>query len=150
MRILVDTNVLVRLAHLDHPHHAIAREVLRRLRDRDHELRTVPQVLYEYWAVATRAAEHNGLGFPVEEAHRQVRQWQELIPALRDERGIFGVWQELVLAHSVLGKQTHDARLVAAAIRHGLTHVLTFNAADFHRYQKIQVLDPQTVGARLD
>ena len=79
-----------------------------------------------------------------------MRQWQELLPALRDERGIFGVWHELVLAHSVLGKQTHDARLVAAAIRHGLTHVLTFNAADFHRYQKIQVLDPQTVGARLD
>ena len=134
MRILIDTNVLARLAHLDHPQHSIARDVLRRLRDQDHELRTVPQIFYEYWAVATRSAAQNGLGFTVEEAHEQLRQWQELFPPLRDERGILGVWQELVVAHHVIGKQTHEARLAAAAFRHGLTHLLTFNAANVQRY----------------
>jgi hypothetical protein len=31
--------------------------------------------------------------------------------------------------------------------RHGLTHLLTFNAADFNRYQGITILDPQTIAA---
>jgi hypothetical protein len=30
-------------------------------------------------------------------------------------------------------------------IRHGLTHLLTFNTADFLRYPGIELLDPQSV-----
>lgn len=145
MRILVDTNVLARLAHVNHPHQTLARDALRRLRDADHELRTVPQVLYEYWAVATRPVAQNGLGFTVEDTHAQLQQWQELFPTLRDERGILGPWQQLVLGQRVQGKQSHDARLAAAIARHGLTHLLTFNMADFQRYPGVQILDPQAV-----
>lgn len=53
MRILVDTNVLVRMMHVDHPLREVAHAAVDQLRDAQHELRTVPQVLYEYWAVAT-------------------------------------------------------------------------------------------------
>jgi hypothetical protein len=41
-----------------------------------------------------------------------------------------------------LGKNAHDARLVAAMRVHGLTHLLTFNAQDFRRYPGINVVTP--------
>src|SRR3990172_7935885 len=97
MRILIDTNVLVRSVHVGHAQQASAAAALQRLRDELHEIRTVPQVLYEYWAVATRPADRNGLGFTVEEVDSQMRDFQILFPTLRDERGILGLWQELAL-----------------------------------------------------
>ena len=41
-----------------------------------------------------------------------------------------------------MGKPTHDARLVALMLEHGVTHLLTFNSGDFNRYQEIGVIDP--------
>jgi hypothetical protein len=41
----------------------------------------------------------------------------------------------------------HDARLVAAMIVHGVTHLLTFNGADFARYSGIRITDP-TIAAQ--
>ena len=75
---------------------------------------------------------------------------QELIRdflLLKDERGIFGPWQSLVVNHAIQGKASHDARLVAAMQRHGLTNLLTFNAGDFQRFQAINVLAPAEIVA---
>jgi hypothetical protein len=47
-----------------------------------------------------------------------------------------------------MGKPAHDARLVAAMERHGLTHLLTFNLVDFQRYAGLELLDPHQVAAR--
>lgn len=47
--------------------------------------------------------------------------------------------------HAVGGKNAHDARLVAAMLAHGLTHLLTFNAADFRRFTAVTVADPSGV-----
>ena len=38
--------------------------------------------------------------------------------------------------------QVHDARLAAAMLAHGLTHILTFNADDFRRYPGIVPITP--------
>jgi hypothetical protein len=65
---------------------------------------------------------------------------------LRDERTIFEVWQQLVLDHKVIGKHAHDARLVAAMLRHGVSHLLTFNGRDFANYSQIAVIEPQHAG----
>jgi predicted nucleic acid-binding protein len=62
---------------------------------------------------------------------------------LRDERIIFEIWKRLVLDHEVTGKRAHDARLVAGMLRHGISHLLTFNAPDFARYSEITTLEPQ-------
>jgi predicted nucleic acid-binding protein len=65
----------------------------------------------------------------------------------RDERGIFSVWRDLARQYGVKGKSGHDARLVAAMIRHGLQHLLTFNVSDFHRYKEIELLDVRSTPA---
>ncbi len=44
-----------------------------------------------------------------------------------------------------MGKQVHDARLVAAMITHHITHLLTFNIDDFKRFSAIVVVHPRSV-----
>lgn len=148
MKALVDTNILARLAHKQHPLTPVAEAALRKLWTDGCELRVVPQVLYEYWSVATRPTDRNGLGFSVEIADADVTRFRRIFSVLRDERGILDRWQQLALECNVYGKQTHDARLVAAMQRHDLTHILTFNIQDFERYPGIQVLDPRAVTTR--
>lgn len=145
MKILVDTNILGRLSQPRHAHHAIAASAVETLLRKDEELRLVPQVIYEFWAIGTRAISQNGLGLTVSQVESELHQFRVVFPPLRDERGILEPWQKLVSTHHVQGKATHDARLVAAMLRHNITHILTFNADDFKRYPGIVVLTPDSV-----
>lgn len=147
MKVLVDTNVLLRLVHLGHTHQLIAAAAIQQIRQKRHEPCAVPQVYYEYWAVATRPEDANGLGFTVTDAQSQLTHLKDLIPPHRDERGISERWEELVVRHSVRGKSTHDARLVAAMLRHNITYLLTFDHSDFARYTEIKALAPDAVVA---
>ena len=62
MRILIDTNVLLRSAEPGHAHYQSSVDSIDILRRMGHELTIVPQVLYEFWSVATRPIVNNGLG----------------------------------------------------------------------------------------
>src|ERR1035441_375223 len=64
---------------------------------------------------------------------------------LRETGQIYRQWQSLVLKYQVLGKAAHDARLVAAMRVHGIENILTYNGADFRRYEGIRVLRPDQV-----
>ncbi len=148
MRIVTDTNILLRLAEETHPHHRQADAALYALRSRGDEPCVVPQVIYEYWSVCTRpVASKNGLGMTVTDTAFKVRRLQQLFPFYRDERAIFDRWEELVTRHEVKGKNAHDARIVAAMLHHHLTHLLTFNHSDFRRFTEITVLSPSEVAA---
>jgi predicted nucleic acid-binding protein len=150
MRILVDTNVLLRLAQLAHPRHPDAVRAIEILRSRGDELCLVPQVIYEYWAVYTRPPGENGLGMTTAQAKTEVARIKKLFTLFRDERAIFPLWENLVADHDVKGRNAHDARLVAAMSRHGLQHLVTFNASDFARFSGITVFTPeQVLGASL-
>lgn len=145
MRILLDTNIFVRLAHPAHSHHAAAVRAIEVLRARSDELCIVPQILYEFWVVATRPVADNGLGMAAEQAESELAQIKTLFRLLRDERGILPRWEQLVVDHAVQGKTAHDARLVAAMARHNTKQLLTFNAGDFARFPKITALTPDNV-----
>lgn len=143
MLVLVDTNVLLRVIEPRHPQHDDAVRSLRLLRGGGHDLCVAPQIHYEFWVVATRPIALNGLGMTTDEAESALLQFSPpLFRLLRDERVIYDRWRELVNKHQVMGKQAHDARLVAAMERHGLTSFLTFNVDDFQRYSGIKVLEP--------
>ena len=145
MRILVDTNVVLRLGDKGHAMHDDALAAIDRLDANGHECVIVPQVLYEYWVVATRPPENNGLGMPVAKADAAVSQWITVFRLLLDERGVFSHWRDLVAANDVKGKNAHDARLVAAMQRHGLTNLVSFNKPDFTRFTAINVFTPAEV-----
>jgi len=73
-----------------------------------------------------------------------IRRHFRIVP---DIPSIFTVWLRLVTTHNVLGKPAHDARIAAAMGVHGITHILTFNTADFARFPAVTALDPNTVAA---
>ena len=50
--------------------------------------------------------------------------------------------RRIVLTQGVIGKQTHDAHIVAMMEVHSVTSILTFNDAHFIRYPGITVLNP--------
>jgi len=145
MRVLADTNVLARIAQPGHHQHRSAQESVRLLLAQEHDLCILPQVLYEFWVVATKPAAANGLELSIAQAEANVAKARRIFALLRDERAIFTRWDLLVRKHQVKGKNAHDARLVAGMDRHGLTHLLTFNAHDFRRYPGITVLTPDGV-----
>lgn len=96
MRILLDTNVLLRSVEPGHPQHLASSNAIDRLRRSGHDLCIAPQVLYEFWSVATRPIEVNGLGMNAAEAYSEVISMQRLFRLLRDERTIYAIWQQLV------------------------------------------------------
>ena len=92
------------------------------------------RILIEFWAVATRPVINNGLGFTHAQAAEELVNLKTLFALLPDTPEIFPEWESIVLQYRVSGKQAHDARLVAAMRVHNLTHLLTFNIADFKRF----------------
>jgi len=145
MNLLIDTNVMLRLAQVSSPHHVTARSAVVRLAESGLALCIVPQVIYEFWVVATRPLDVNGLGMDVKLAEKSISGMLEEFLLLKDERGVFGHWKSLVIDLEITGKPAHDARLVAAMQRHGLANLLTFNAADFVKFREIHVYTPADV-----
>jgi predicted nucleic acid-binding protein len=145
MSYLIDTNVLLRLAQKKHPMRPDARRALVTLRRQGEELCIVPQNIIEFWAVATRPVANNGLGLTVDEAAREIKKLKRLFKLLPDTPAIFTEWEKLVLQHQVIGKPTHDARLVAAMMAHKMAHILTFNTDDFKRFSDFTAVNPSSL-----
>lgn len=145
MNVLLDTNILLRLADTGNPHHLDALSAVKKLDAMGIVCTIVPQVLYEYWVVVTRPSENNGLGLSTEIAEAGVAKWISTFQFLRDERGVYGHWLKLVGTHDVKGKNAHDARLVAAMQRHGINDLLTFNQSDFARFTGIRTWTPPMI-----
>ena len=142
MRFLVDTNLLLHSVAPEHPMNADAVNAINTLRERGEQLYIVPQNLIEFWNVYTRPLERNGLGRTAKEAEAEVNRLKALFPLLLDPPAIYQEWERLVVQNAVIGVNVHDARLVAAMLVHGLTHILTFNTSDFARYSEITAVNP--------
>jgi len=141
----VDTNVLLRSIDEGHVAQPTAQKALFALRDRRELLSIFPQNLVEFWAVATRPLANNGLGCGVDRAKQELASLKNLFVLLSDTDAILPEWERLVVSHRVIGKQAHDAHLVAAMIVHNVTHLLTFNADDFKRYETMTAVTPASV-----
>lgn len=145
MRVLLDTNVLLRMVEGKYADHETARAAVEALLVAGEEPVIVPQNLYEFWAVATRTRKVNGLEMPVPKVRGHVDDFRDVFPLLADDPGLPDEWLRLAARHAVAGVNSYDARLVAAMKLHGLTAILTFNGKDFRRYAGIDVLDPAAV-----
>ena len=145
MKLLIDTNLLLRLSEQGLPQQKLARRAIWTLKKRGDQLIIVPQVLYEYWVVSTRPLAQNGLGLSVSQADQGILKCLRVFTYLPDQADIFDRWRQLVNQHQVLGKTAHDARLVAALLFHGCDGIVTFNASDFQRYPQLTVLTPEQV-----
>jgi len=142
---LADTNILLRSAELAHPMHSDAVRAVSTLLARGEKVCVFPQNLIEFWNSATRPADKNGLGFSPSHTETEVSKIESLLIVLPESPAIYPEWRRLVIAHSVLGRQVHDARIVAAMNVNRVTHLLTFNIDDFKRYSGITLVDPASI-----
>lgn len=140
---LLDTNVVMRFCNSSDAQYSIAVNAISHLLAQEDECLLTAQVLIEFWVVATRPVEVNGLGWTVEQTRSTIDQLLDRFPLLEESSQIFPNWLNLVTNGKVMGKRTHDARIIAAMLAHGVTHLLTFNPSDFNIMSSITIVRPQ-------
>ena len=146
MDYVFDTNLFLRLVRRNDPQRQLALEALQKLRSRNEVLCFTPQVLSEFWNVSTRpASARGGLGLSITQTERKARLIERYFHLLPDSLATFQEWRRLVVTHSVMGVEVHDAKLVASMNVYGVTHLLTFNVGDFKRYPRIIAVSPDDV-----
>jgi predicted nucleic acid-binding protein len=149
MAYLIDTSILARLANAADAQHAIAAKAVLELHRRGEVLQVTPQVLVEFRNVATRPVAANGLGLSITDTEAQAATFEARFPLQAETPDIYAAWKALVGALGIIGKQVHDARLVAICHVHGVTHLLTFNVSHFVRMAGfgpgLVVVDPASV-----
>lgn len=144
MRILVDTNVLLRRTQPDHPSHLAAVESVARFLATGDLVCFTLQNASEFWNVATRPVNNNGLGFSIATTLRELEKMERFLTLLPDSPGIYAEWKRLLVKHAITGVKVHDAKLVAAMNIHAVPKVLTFNVDDFARFQ-VEAIHPASL-----
>ena len=142
---LVDTNVLLRLAARSDPQHQLVDTAVARLAQQGTTFHYTHQNIAELWNVMTRPVLRNGFGLTVSEVEQVVRLIEAGMIFLPDSEAVYREWRRIVVEHEISGVRVHDARLAAAMYVHGLSHILTLNAADFGRFGGLTALHPNDV-----
>jgi predicted nucleic acid-binding protein len=142
---LVDTNLLLRASDSGSSLYQQASDALAALAAGGGQVYITPQNLIEFWAVVTRPRNANGFGWSVTKAAIEIEQLHTNFLFLDDTPDVFSYWRRLVLTYSITSKRTHDARLVAVMLAHGVTHLLTYNIADFKSFSNITLVHPEDI-----
>jgi predicted nucleic acid-binding protein len=146
---LVDTAVLVRLANLSDPLHDQAVAAIARLWRQDEALYLAPQNLVEFWSVATRPVQANGLGLSPADTASILDVFEAEFIIAPETPALLPALRAVLRSVEVLGKQVHDARLVAFCHVHGLISLLTFNSRHFTRFSSmppgLHVVEPASL-----
>jgi len=149
MACLIDTSVLARLANTADAQYATADRAVMELHQRGEALHVTAQNLIEFRNVATRPRAANGLGLSAVDAEAKAAVFERAFLLLPETPDLYPAWRALVVGLAVVGKRVHDARLVAVCHVHSVTHLLTFNVADFLGLAGfapgVVVVDPATV-----
>ncbi len=106
MRVLVDTNVLVRSVQRNHPHMRIARQALRSLAQQGDELCVTPQNIAEFWNVCTRPVTANGLGNSIAATDRLTARIEAFFTVLPDTIEAFREWRRLIVTPRGQGRES--------------------------------------------
>lgn len=142
---LIDTNILLRASDAGSDKRDLARSAFRSLIGRGHICFLTAQVIGEFWSVATRPQESNGLGWSVERAESEIKKWRDRFLFFEETPEIYERWIDLISAHKITGRRIFDTRLLAVMLVHGATHLLTFDVGDFPKVSSITVVHPSEV-----
>lgn len=132
--VFVDTNVLLSASDPQRALHHAALEVLNDWPNQGQALATSAQVLREYLVVATRPVEVNGLGLSIDDALANVAAFRSRMRFLEETEQVWERLRTLVSSYRCLGKQIHDASLVATSLSAEVTRLVTANPGDFSRF----------------
>lgn len=147
MKILLDSNILIRWMEPEHSDQMLVQSAIDVLLAASAELCFTLQNVSEFWNSLTRPLDRNGYGLTPEETDCRVRIFESRLTFLVDTPRVYQEWRWLLTTYAVRGVQVHDARLVAAMLAHGIDSILTFNTRDFARYTAIHAIHPAQVPA---
>lgn len=139
---LLDSNILLYLANPTAPEHPGTMEAVTRMLASGDRLEVAAQCIFEFWCVATRPVEANGLGWPVERAAAEVRTLLNRFPVASERSEVLGIWLDIVVQHKVKGKRVHDAHLLATMRANAVPALLTLNGDDFPRVAGVTIVTP--------
>jgi predicted nucleic acid-binding protein len=135
--ILLDTNILLRLKDVHSLEHLMVKQKLKDLLQNNETLAIAPQILYEFYVVATRPIQQNGLGLNAEETLNEIDLFCEVFDFLPDTQDLYQKWYNLMRQYQINGKKSHDARLVAFMQTYQITQIYTLNPTDFKAFENI-------------
>lgn len=136
--VVVDTNILLAATDRSRVRHAAA---LRFLESDVRALAITPQIAREYLAVATRPLGMNGLGMTPDDAVANLRQFLAAMQVLTEGSGTLTHLLDLVVDGPALGRQVHDANVVAVALAHEATAIVTDNVRHFARFAALIAIE---------
>src|SRR3954471_64227 len=111
MPILLDTNILLRTQDVNTAGHAESVALLLSTYGRPtHPFVICAQVMIEFWVVATRPPDVNGLGLSPAEAGSRLDDLSVCVPCLPEPSNIGALWRDLMRESPVSGRPAHDAR----------------------------------------
>jgi predicted nucleic acid-binding protein len=145
MRVLVDTNILLRSVQPNHPLCSQATHAVSKLIRQKDTVFFCAQNIAEFWNVATRPADRNGLGMSPAEALQEVSNIEKSLTLLPDVPAIYSAWKQIVAAHQVRGVKVYDARLAAIMSVYAVESLLTFNPVDFERFASVRAIQPSSL-----
>lgn len=135
---VVDTNVLLAATDRSRDHHEAA---TRFLNEEVRRLAVCPQIVREYLAVASRPVAVNGLGLSGEDAVANVEQFLECMEVLAEGPATTRSLMDLIVTGPSVGKQVHDANVVAVALAHRAVAIVTDNTRHFARFAHVVVVE---------
>jgi predicted nucleic acid-binding protein len=148
MAYLLDTGILLRLVNADDANYTAVNRAVRALVARQEQLHITDQNVAEFLNVATRPVANNGFGWRPETALDALTiEIEPFCSILLPTVAVHDELKRLVSTRSVVGKQIHDARLVAMMLVSNVRHILTLNERDFRRYEPegITVVTPESI-----
>jgi hypothetical protein len=83
------------------------------------------------------------------DAQSQATGFESAFPLILETPDIYPAWKAIVEGLGIVGKQVHDARLIAVCYVNNLTHLLTFNISHFSRMSQfgaaVIVVNPSSI-----
>ncbi len=145
MAYLLDTGILLRFVDSRDSLHSTVVDAVAKLGDQQETLVITMQNVAEFCNVLTRPITANGLGLAPSDAIDFVKR--DIEPICRvtvDHSAAYDELKRLITTYSIVGKQVHDARLVAMMLAWQIENILTLNDRDFRRYEPegIKVVTP--------
>jgi toxin-antitoxin system PIN domain toxin len=140
--IALDTNVLVYAHRVDSPFHARAAERVRDVAEGSASWAIPWPCIHEFFAIVTHARIYSPPS-PIGKALAQLDAWLESPSlVLLSENDVYwpALRRSLESAH-VQGPRTHDARIAALCIAHGISELWSADR-DFSRFGELRVSNP--------
>jgi predicted nucleic acid-binding protein len=140
--VLADTNVFLSATDRSRNNHRDARDFLQRCTGAGIHCAVTGQILREYFVVATRPIEVNGLGLSLDDALANMAVFRGRTVFLEENEAVSRKLEELVRLHRITGERGHDANIAAVMAVLRVPYLITANKDDFAVFEHALLLTP--------